>query len=179
MGKDLELTKDGKNHINIYSKGRTVLGRALSNFSYNKFTHDTLGSFSSMEGLYYYLSTGLKHDNLRRLTGFAVKNMGKKLPRIEMDGEKFVELLRLGCRCVYRDNPRIHELILDQVIENKGVVVPFVHYYSYGDKLVFPKGNEWLIEEWTDIRKDALIQAGGTLEETDGKVIVKGIEIEL
>lgn len=176
--KTLDVTKDGKTHINIYSSGRTVLGRALSNFSYYRFTHDELGTFSGMEGLYYYISTGMKHDAFRRLAGFSAKKLGKQLPRIEMKKEEFERLLRLGCRAVYRDNPKIHDLILDQVIENKGELVPFVHYYLNGLTASVPVGNEWLVEEWEAIRKDALEQAGGTIYEVDDRLFVKGIETE-
>lgn len=175
MSKPLEASQDGKTHINIYSKGRTVLGRTLSNFSHHQFHHDELGPFAGMEGLYYYLKTGKKNEGFRRLSGFAAKKLGKTLPRVEMDIDEFHRLLRIGCRCVYRDNPRIHELILDQVVENKGELLPFVHYYLAGNHAVVPKGNDWVVEEWDSIRKDAVIMAGGTINEVNDRLFVTGI----
>lgn len=177
MAKPIEASQDGKSHINIYSKGRTVLGRTLSNFSHHKFNHDELGSFSGMEGLYYYLKTGKKNDSFRRLSGFAAKKLGQTLPRVEMDKEEFYRLLKLGCRCLYRDNPKIHELILDQVVENKSEVLPFEHYYLNGNHPIFPKGNEWLTEEWEEIRKDAISMAGGTLSIINDRTYVTGMVV--
>lgn len=177
MAKPIEPSQDGKSHINIYSKGRTVLGRTLSNFSHNKFIHDELGSFSGMEGLYYYLKTGKKNESFRRLAGFAAKKLGQTLPRIEMEKEEFHRLLRLGCRCLYRDNPKIHEMILEQIVENKSEVLPFEHYYLNGKHPVLPKGNEWLVDEWTSIREDAIKMAGGTITTVNDKIYVTGIVV--
>ncbi len=175
MTKPLDPNQDGKSHINIYSSGKTVLGRALSNFAHCRFTHDELGQFSGMEGLYYYLKTGKKHESFRRLAGYAAKKLGRSLPTVMMDKDEFHRLLKIGCRCIYRDNPKIHDLILDQVIENKGEVLPFTHYYTNGLTPVFPTGNDWVITEWTNIRNEAIVQAGGTIKDNDGKLFVTGI----
>jgi len=156
--------EDGRAHINIYSKGKTLLGRSLSNFAFHRFTHDVLGHFSGMEGLYYYLSTGRAHEQFRRLGGFAAKKAGRALKRVEMDPVEFEELMRIGARAVYRDNPDVHDQILDQVVANKGELLPFVHYYVYDNTAVPVVGHDWLVDEWTKIRIQALANAGGTIE---------------
>jgi hypothetical protein len=46
--------EDGVTHINIYSKGKTELGRWLTNFSYSPFNHPEYGKFLSMEGFWYW-----------------------------------------------------------------------------------------------------------------------------
>lgn len=38
---------DGVDHINIYSRGRTPLGQALSNFAHTPFEHPKDGKFAS------------------------------------------------------------------------------------------------------------------------------------
>jgi len=47
---------DGITHINIYSKGKTLLGKMLSNWSYYPI-YLVLGRFNSIEGLIFYLSS--------------------------------------------------------------------------------------------------------------------------
>lgn len=44
-------TTDGIDHINIYSKGKTTLGRMLSNFACTPFTHPEDGKFASIEDI--------------------------------------------------------------------------------------------------------------------------------
>ena len=41
---------DGVTHINVYSQGKTSIGRALSNFSPLGFNHPKHGHFESVEG---------------------------------------------------------------------------------------------------------------------------------
>ena len=50
-----DSTTDGIDHINIYSKGYTKLGRLLSNFTKSEFTHPIYGHFMSVEGFWYYI----------------------------------------------------------------------------------------------------------------------------
>ena len=68
--------EDGITHTNIYSKGKTELGRFLSNFTYFPFTCED-GDFNSVEGYWYWLSTG--DDRLRKLDGWEAKKLGREL----------------------------------------------------------------------------------------------------
>lgn len=69
--------EDGHTHINVYSKGRTTLGRALSNFARRPFEHPRHGHFESIEGLWYWLS--VRDDRLRSAYGFDAKKLGRSL----------------------------------------------------------------------------------------------------
>ena len=44
---------DGMTHINVYSKGKTEIGRWLSNFAYSPIDLGNEGYFSSIEGYWY------------------------------------------------------------------------------------------------------------------------------
>ena len=46
--------QDGITHINIYTQGKTQLGRALSNLFDCEFTVPGYGDFKSLEGFWYY-----------------------------------------------------------------------------------------------------------------------------
>ena len=69
---------DGIDHINIYSKGKTELGRLLTNFAHTPFTFPLHGAFSSVEAFWYYAKTGFLHPQLKPLYGFRAKEEGKK-----------------------------------------------------------------------------------------------------
>ena len=71
---------DGEDHINIYSKGKTEIGRWLSNFSHTEIITED-GKFSSIEGYWYWLTT--KDERLRTLIGWAAKDLGKRCEKIK------------------------------------------------------------------------------------------------
>ena len=66
-------------HINIYSKSESKLGRMLSNFYHSPFVLEKDGFFNSVEGYWFWLGT--RDERLRKLSGFKAKKLGGKLPR--------------------------------------------------------------------------------------------------
>lgn len=125
---------DGIDHINIYSKGKTWIGRYLSNFYKFEFTCED-GFFSSIEGYWYWLST--KDDNLRTLHGYAAKKYGKEIrgedyPKFDGFEDKILKAIKIK---------------LDKNRENViNIKLPLTHYYCYGDKQIFPTGSEFIID---------------------------------
>jgi hypothetical protein len=142
---DWKSEEDGISHINIYSRGKTPLGRFLSNFALAPFTEATLGRFASVEGLWYYLSTGRQHEMLRDLHGFEAKKQGKALERVEMPSDQFEKLIKVGITAKLLANPKM----LNTLIECE---LPLAHYYTYGTKVV-DAGYEWLVEYHDHIRR--------------------------
>ena len=114
---------DGVRHINIYSKSSSPLGKMLSHFHKAPFEHPTLGKFMSMEGFWYYLSSGCKHENLRELYGFEAKKEGQNLERVPRDD--FLPLVEEANECKIKQNPEILEAFTKNTL-------PFMHYYFYG-----------------------------------------------
>lgn len=128
---------DGIDHINIYSKGNTALGRQLTNFAPAGFDHPQHGRFESVEGYWYWLSTGMKHDQLRTLYGFQAKKRGKEFPKIHVDNfEKEIQ------KAIYLKITQ-SKIIMYGFIRS---TLPFQHYYSYGGKVVEVKEYEWIVD---------------------------------
>lgn len=138
---------DGVDHINIYSKGRTELGKLLSNFWALGFLHPLHGYFVSMEGFYYYVSTGFKHEELKKLFGYRAKINGREKERIYC--EDFEVIVREGLNLKVEQNPELKKLLKESSL-------PFKHYYVYGKdpyKVIEVKGHDWLIDGYTSIRE--------------------------
>lgn len=140
-------SEDGVTHINIYSKGATVLGRQLSNFALTPFIHTDYGKFASVEGLWYYVGTGCKHEVLRTLSGYKAKQVGKEFMKVDI--EHFNEIILEGIRCKLRQYPSIRQLLTDSTL-------PFAHYYYYGvigsaNVIELPQYH-WIVDEITRIR---------------------------
>lgn len=134
----MQVAEDGITHINIYSKGKTLLGRLLSNFANTPFNHPEDGMFKSVEGYWYWLSC--KDDRLRDVIGFDAKKLGRELraPDWCKDPE-FKRKVCLAIKSKLEQNPGILSLM-------KANSLPFAHYYVYGDKVVEPEEGKWIIE---------------------------------
>lgn len=142
-------SEDGVTHINIYTKGATRLGRDLTNLAPLGFVHPEYGAFACMEGFWYYLKTGMIHEDLRTVTGFKAKQLGRDYPRVE--NPTFNEDVLEGIRCKLRQHKRLRIALTESTL-------PFAHYYFYGDrdkdpKVVYLPQYDWMVNEITRIRK--------------------------
>jgi len=133
---------DGVDHINIYSKGSTELGRFLSNF-----THCPIiiadGPFASIEGYWYWIGSG--DERLRTLYGYNAKKVGKKLPRTQiLTEEAFHSKIRDACWIKVHSQQSMLTTFTQSTL-------PFTHYYAYGNKVI-DAGYRWLVEMWEQYR---------------------------
>jgi hypothetical protein len=119
-------------HINIYSKSKSPLGRALSNFFYSAFVHPDFGVFKSVEGFYYYLLTGEIHEELKDLHGLAAKRFGESKTVLTKINKQFK--LRMQEAICYKiiSNDYIQNLLVESDL-------PLTHYYYYGERSENPK----------------------------------------
>lgn len=152
---------DGVTHCNIYTKGRTGLGRALTNFAMTPFKHPILGEFLSGEGLHYYLKVGEENkatgevkrfDEFRQLWGIEAKQRGVELSRTHMVlNHDFDYHMWLGLLAKVTQNPKLFKMFVESDL-------PFTHYYYYGDpdsgqcKVVSPKRPGKLVTDLEEIR---------------------------
>lgn len=150
-------SNDGIDHINIYSKGKTELGRLLTNFARTPVVTED-GKFESLEGYWYWL--GSKKDkeaeDLRNAYGFDAKALGRLLNINDLPSKKdkleFQHKIEKAMEQKVEQHPRISQLL-------KECDLPFEHYYVYGDKIVNVKGCDWIMCKWDCIR--------GALQDTD------------
>lgn len=165
------MKQDGVDHINIYSKGETELGRLLSNFACTPFTIDWMPPggykrFASVEAQWYWmLATGytpqtrnaiLNNDlaeevaTLRTLCGFAAKKAGRVL--VEKTGRNHdpdSELFRSDIHQAFWAKVKFTEGLATKLRES---TLPFEHYYVYGGKKV-DAGFKWQLKSRERIRQ--------------------------
>lgn len=146
-GYDFGPDNDGKTHINVYTKGKTKLGRMLTNMSDFPVNIPEDGYFQSMEGYWYWLSTGKKFEAFREMNGYEAKKHGKDMPRhFAMDfKDKIRHALFLRCE----QSPKLKQALIDSPD------LPFKHYYCYGDHddtVIFPPF-DWVTDELEYLRK--------------------------
>lgn len=135
--------QDGIDHINVYSKGKTELGRCLSNFHKSPFICDD-GEFMSIEGYWYWLSC--ERDELRELWGYDAKRVGRKLRgRDWVETEEFKEKIEKAIYCKLDFNWNIKEKLIESNL-------PFDHYYMFGDRVVKPEKGRWILDILEQVR---------------------------
>lgn len=152
---------DGIDHINVYSKGNTKLGRSLTNFSNIPFNHPEYGTFASVEGFWYWLGTGKVHDELRTLHGFEAKEVGRKLPKMEI--LNFEQEIKKAIFLKVEQCIPLREALKESKL-------PFTHYYYYGSqdncKIITHDEAKWFVDYLEVVRR--------YVQGTAHKVIIAG-----
>lgn len=137
---------DGVDHINIYSKGATSIGRAMTNMSAIPVTVPGEGTFQSVEAYWYWVSTGMTDDRFKTVDHFQAKLIGKDMKRIPRDDfqDKIKKAIKLK---LDQYNPRMKRAL-------KNTTLPLTHYYHYGDdKSVGYTRYDWVIDYITELRE--------------------------
>lgn len=139
---------DGINHINVYSKSMTDLGRQLSNFAHTPFMHPEHGRFESIEAYWYWQATGQQHGALKALYGYEAKKLGKQFPRMQIQG--FIVKIKEALILKFEQNEQL-------ALRFKATQLPLTHYYFFGDatnaKIVHDAKSAWLVQYLELIRK--------------------------
>ena len=137
-------TKDGIDHINVYSQGKTVLGTFLSNWTRYPVILEDLGRFDSIEGLWYWLST--KDERLRSMSGFAAKQLGKSLSKVvTLSDDEFKSIIKQAIKVKVAGGPQYFNFV--------DSTLPFTHYYVFNGKQV-DAGHKWIIEYLEQLRTE-------------------------
>lgn len=141
--------EDGITHINIYSGGATLIGRLCSNMTKMEMMIPGHGHFASMEGYYYWVSTGMKNHVLRSLYGYRAKEVGRTFERAKNHNFEEIMLRALWYKVTY------HSILRDGLLSSD---LPFVHYYirnsgQANEFVIVPEGNNWLVDGFTALRE--------------------------
>lgn len=178
MSKPLhDPARDGFTHINVYTKGKTELGRKLTNPAKAYFSFPKSGEFQSVEGFWFWLRCALLGHNwtgeekqaihhLRTLHGLTAKKEGSAIlegvPKsawANFPEERF----RAGVKEAIRQKI-INDVSLQKDLVNSSL--PFAHYYWYGkedDPAIREAGHAWVIEALEEFRLDLKVQASKTI----------------
>ena len=149
---------DGVKHVNIYSGGKTQLGKALSNFAALGCGHNGLW-FASMEALWFYLQVRSRASkvellNLTMLSGSAAKRTGLELclKYGRHPNESFHRDIFFGMISKLYNNQHL----VSWITSGSCSKLPFCHYYWKGKESApeitpVPQHN-WQVQCWEQIR---------------------------
>lgn len=152
----IDPTQDGITHINIYSQGKTELGKLLSNFAHTPVLLKE-GNFQSLEGYWYWLLSDkdAKSECLRKLYGYEAKKRGRELkiqdwPTGAAATIEFKKKFKEAMKNKIQQNCEVHNLLIESIL-------PFYHYYVYDGRVHNVKGCQWMLDEWKKLRNDFFI----------------------
>lgn len=146
----LDPEKDGITHINVYTKGKTPLGRKLTNISNIPFELEEYGSFSSAEGYWFWLRLNKTKEEFRTMDAFEAKKQGSLMVQspfniVKPVDDYFKEDFKKGIRAKLRQNK-------DILIELLKTDLPLTHYYVQGFVVKDKSEHQWQLDEIERIR---------------------------
>jgi hypothetical protein len=142
-------SKDGIEHINVYTKARSKLGRELTNPSELPVQMPVIGEFRTVEALWWWLSTGCQHHGLKTLPGLVPKITSQKQSYKRFYVPKFEEIMKYAIAWKIKHNEDLSRRFFASRL-------PLVHYYTYGsvgNEVVRPaNGSIWTIDFLEELR---------------------------
>ena len=157
---DNQILDDGKTHINVFSKSRSVLGRLLSNFAHTPIEYKGL-RFESIESWWYWMKMNNINaaelfpvfdqellDSIRSKIGKEAKEYFRSL--YKSDSSSFSPE-KEELKEVYKLKLEAHPNIKEMLIENK---LPIDHYYVMFDKKTSADSTMWTAQLWEEIKNE-------------------------
>lgn len=138
---------DGQDHINIWEKGSTDLGIALSHMADLPFKHETYGKFRSIEGFWHYIRSISRDDRTRMMAGYKAKKFGDTLESQRVTDFKAI-IMDANWQKIKQYPPLIEEI--------KNSNLPFDIYYLFNSDenvRVRPASAYWLLDGFNAIRQ--------------------------
>ena len=151
---------DGLDHINVYSKSRSKLGRMLSNFAHTPITINEI-RFESVESWWYWK----KMNNINNSSLFPLF--------IQFQLLKIRTLVGKYAKAYFRENYKedskqfnpsrqeLKETYLQKLIEHPEIkkilienTLPIDHYYMMFDKKISAESTMWTAKLWEEIKKE-------------------------
>jgi hypothetical protein len=136
--------RDGIDHINIFSRGETELGRLLSNFttpSDLEWIETDHGRFKTIEGYWFWLGT--EDETLRTMSGTEAKAYSKRTKK-KIHRPKFQEHIKQAILNKILGSRKLKKMLTESTLD-------FDHYYVFKG-VVKDVGYGWLVDWITEVR---------------------------
>lgn len=121
--------KEGQDHINIYSKSSTELGRFLDPASGFNFSYPIIGTFRSITGMLYWLKDPMHNDLFRTITEQSLHKVPKALKSVRLDNYSVILMRATMIRLERRPD-------LIRLIKEMSEDIDLLSYYMVGDMRV-------------------------------------------
>lgn len=156
--KEFKIQDDGKTHINVFSKSRSVLGRLLSNFAHTPIEIEGV-RFESIESWWYWVKMN-NINNSGLFPIFADEQLDAVKTKIGIEAKEYFRSLykhdtssfnptKDQLKEVYKLKLEAHPNIKEMLMNNN---LPIDHYYVMFDKKVSAENTLWTAKLWEEIK---------------------------
>lgn len=150
LPKEVEYTEDGVDHINTYGEPSTTLGKLLCMDTVDPVSFDSLGKFSTLKGLWKYITSKRKDSKFRRYTGYRLNKLVTNSKYKYVPNVKAIVITALYNRIIKNANAidliKQCDLPIECYYCENGIKErpPFAPWYLKGIELIFKaiKNNE-------------------------------------
>ena len=157
---DFKIEDDGFDHINVFSKSRSKLGRMLSNFAHTPF--DIGGNhFESVESWWYWSKmNSINKSSL--FQEFSTEQLVEIKTLIGKSAKEYFRSLHKGDTSPYNPSKEeLKEVYQQKLIEHPEIekmlfnnTLPITHYYVMFNKKVSAESTMWTAKLWEEIKND-------------------------
>jgi hypothetical protein len=161
---DFKRDKDGIDHVNVFSKSKTKLGRMLSNFAHTPITLDN-NTFQSIESWWYWtkmnnINTSLlfpffTEDQITEIKNKIGKDAKSYFRELFSDDSSSFNPTKDDLKLAYEQKLLEHPDIEKMLLENE---LPIAHYYMMFDKQINADSTLWTAKLWEEIRLERLVK---------------------
>lgn len=159
---DFKPENDGFDHINVFSKSRSKLGRMLSNFAHTPITING-NKFESIESWWYWMkmnsangSSLFPYFTEEQISSIKLK-VGKEAK------EYFRSLFKEDSHIFNPSKDELKQAYIQKIIEHpeieKALIenkLPIDHYYMMFDKKISAESTMWTAKLWDEIKSERL-----------------------
>lgn len=137
---------DGVDHINIWDRGNTELGKLLSHSAALSFVHNIFGRFNTIESFWHYIRSVERDDRIRTMSGLPLKRFSEKLQTVRVRNFKAI-IMDANWQKVKQ-----YPILVEELTDSTLPIECYYHYKREDGVRIRPNFSPWLIQGFTEIR---------------------------
>ena len=140
------FVKDGEDHINIWERGETELGKFLAHGTNAPFKHPVFGMFSNIECFWLYIRSEERDDRIRVLNSLSAKKFSENFTLLHVPN--FYAVIMDANWHKVQQHPNKLELL-------KNNTLPLEMYYLYKNNpgvKIRPVFASWVLQGFEEIK---------------------------
>ncbi len=141
-----QYNEDGVDHINIWERGNTEIGKFLAHGSHTPFHHPYFGLFNNIEAFWHYIRSEERDDRIRLMNNLSAKKFSENFNLIKVPN--FYAVIMDANWFKIKEYPHKAALLKESTL-------PLEMYYIYRDNGVpiRPMFAAWALQGFEEIRK--------------------------
>lgn len=140
-----QYERDGGDHINIWERAQTNIGKFLAHGSHTPFHHPIFGLFNNIECFWHYIRSEERDDRIRVMNNLSAKKFSENFKLVKIPN--FYAVIMEANWFKIKEYPEMGDLLKESTL-------PLEMYYVYKDSGVpiRPMFAAWALQGFNEIR---------------------------